>query len=127
MALPDEGADLRTFGNNKKTVVRSRMPFPDFILSLALVVIALAAVLPLYMRNEEPMKTGATRQNNQVYASGGVDPFSDGFDRVRSDEAPGSLVIKTNFVEIGSGEEELGFDWLIPESDDFHFNEGRRK
>lgn len=38
------------------------------------------------------------------------DPFSD--DPQSTERVP-SVVAKTKFVEIGSGTEELGFDWIV--------------
>ena len=45
----------------------------------------------------------------EVETVNNTDPFSPNFKPGREDK---SIVIKTKFVEIGSGTEELGFDWI---------------
>lgn len=66
--------------------------------------------------NEFGTHPDATRSTRRIKSprNDAEDPFSDSYNPDASDNArPRSIRVRTIFVEVGSSNEELGFDWVI--------------
>ena len=99
---------------NKKEAMKSRIPFPLPILPIAVIAMVFAFILPLCMKKEESNNEETIHVERLPANDVQADPFSDSDDPADTDSAAKSVVIKTKFVEITSGTEELGFDWIVP-------------
>lgn len=92
--------------------MKGRMPFPDPIMPVLLVAVVITTVFSTCARYFQNRAAKEPRAQIEEVTSEDrdYDPFSD---EPQPDERVPSIVIKTKFVEIGSGTEELGFDWIV--------------
>ena len=96
-----------------KTDMKGRMPFPDPITPMVLVAVAITALFSTCFRFLQNRASPEPKPQIEETASGDeeYDPFTNEIPK-RDNSVPG-IAIKTKFVEIGSGTEELSFDWIV--------------
>ena len=95
------------------------MPFPDPLLPIALIAMLAAMIVPACFKllnsgsSEEAFESPSEglKEENSEYKK--VEPFGDNAEPGPLERGEERLRIETKFVEVGSGTEELSFDWIV--------------
>ena len=98
--------------------MKARMPFPDPILPIAVIAMIASVIISVLMNKEDLNNEEANHVEEDLSLVNDSDPFSDSSDSEGADETPVSVVVETKFIEVNSGTEELGFDWIMPISEE---------
>lgn len=92
------------------------MPFPEPILPIALLAAIGAMIVPACLKAIKSHSTTSEKasQNTNVqnHPIGYDDPFSEHYNPDLADQESEPVRVVTKFVEVGSGTEELSFDWI---------------
>jgi hypothetical protein len=108
---------LMGFGTIHFTLMRGRMPFPDPFLPMIIIAAGigyLSSLLPACFKKLDGDESGLSLECMIPTARDGkhYDPFADP-PMAEPKDSRETVKITTKFVEITSGTEELGFDWIV--------------